>query len=88
MDGCLQRFKLVEVLGRFRLGIFALGWALHRGDWASQLGPGLLPCLAALGIASLAILGLGAAWDYCFSAEAWIATACGPSLPPAGTQHP
>jgi hypothetical protein len=47
--------------------IFALGWALHRSDWASQWGPGLLPCLVALGLASLAILGLGAAWDAAFS---------------------
>jgi O-antigen/teichoic acid export membrane protein len=62
----LQRFKLVEVSAASAF-IFALGWGLHRSDWASQLGQGLLPCLAALGLASLAILGLGAAWDAAFS---------------------
>jgi O-antigen/teichoic acid export membrane protein len=62
----LQRFKFVEVLAASAL-IFALGWGLHRSAEASLFGPGLLPCLAALGCASLAVLAIGAAWDAAFS---------------------
>jgi O-antigen/teichoic acid export membrane protein len=58
----LQRVRFGEVLCASVL-VFGLGWALHRSEWAALLGPGLLRCLVALGLASLLILGIGALWD-------------------------
>lgn len=51
-----------EVLAASAL-IALLGWILQACSWAGALGPGLLRCLVALGLASLAVLLIGGAWD-------------------------
>jgi hypothetical protein len=58
----LQRVHFGEVLCASAL-VLGLGWFLHSVAWATLLGPGLLPCLLALGLASLAVLAIGATWD-------------------------
>jgi O-antigen/teichoic acid export membrane protein len=58
----LQRIQFGEMLAAAGL-LVALGWALHHSRWANAFGSGLVPCVAALGLASLGILVIGAAWD-------------------------
>lgn len=64
----LQRVQFGEVTAASVL-LLGLGWALRRSAWAGALGPGLLACLIALGLASLGLLALGAVWDAYFSAR-------------------
>jgi O-antigen/teichoic acid export membrane protein len=62
----LQRIQYGEMLGASAL-LVAVGWALRSSHWANALGASLWPCIVALGLASLAILATGAAWDWIFS---------------------
>jgi hypothetical protein len=62
----LQRVQFGEMLAAALL-LLALGLEMQHGRWAEAFGPGLLPCVAALGASSLAILALGASWDWFFS---------------------
>jgi O-antigen/teichoic acid export membrane protein len=58
----LQRIQFGEMLAASGL-LVALGWVLRESRWADIFGPGLIRCVAALGLASAGILLIGAAWD-------------------------
>jgi O-antigen/teichoic acid export membrane protein len=58
----LQRVQFGEVLAASGL-LMGVGWVLRGSHWANAFGPGLIPCVAALGLAAAGILAVGALWD-------------------------